>query len=90
MSQINNITPNNPVQQVVSNPIQKQIPAGATPAASDRLELSGASNLLQILKTNNVRPDKIAEVRAQIENGTYDADGSKLDAAAGALLDDLL
>ncbi len=64
MSQINNISPNNPIQQIVNNPVQKQIPAEATQAPSDRVELSGLSNYMQILKTNDVRPAKIAAVRA--------------------------
>jgi flagellar biosynthesis anti-sigma factor FlgM len=57
--------------------------------ASDRLELSGASHLLQTLKTNDVRADKVAAIKSQIADGSYDADGSKLDAATGKLLDDL-
>jgi anti-sigma28 factor (negative regulator of flagellin synthesis) len=90
MSQINNISQAIPVQKIVANPIQKQIPADAPPiSASDRLELSGVSNLLSILKTNDVRIDKIATIRQQIQDGTYDADGKKLDAAADKLLDDL-
>jgi len=90
MSQINNISQNLPVQKIVANPIQKQIPADAPPVrASDRLELSGASHLLSVLKTNDVRTDKIASIRQQIQDGTYDADGKKLDAAADKLLDDL-
>jgi flagellar biosynthesis anti-sigma factor FlgM len=89
MSQINNVSPNNPVQKIVANPIQKQLPAQAPAPATDQVEISAASNYLQILKANDVRTDKITEIRQQIDNGTYDADGSKLDAAAGALLDEL-
>jgi flagellar biosynthesis anti-sigma factor FlgM len=58
-------------------------------SASDRLELSGASHLLASLKTNDIRADKVASIKAQIENGTYDADGSKLDSALSGLLDDI-
>jgi len=90
MSQINNVSQNTPVQKIVANPIQKQVPADATPMRpSDKLELSGVSHLLTALKTNDVRTDKIAGIRQELENGTYDADGSKLDAAADKLLDDL-
>jgi flagellar biosynthesis anti-sigma factor FlgM len=91
MSQINNISQSVPVQQLVSNPIQKEIPADAPPMrASDRLELSGASNLLEMLKaSSDVRTDKIASIRQQIESGTYDADGSKLDGTVNKLLDEL-
>jgi flagellar biosynthesis anti-sigma factor FlgM len=91
MSQINPISQPTQVQKVVTNPIQKTIPSDAPPVrASDRLELSGASNLLAALKANqDVRVDKVATIRQQIQNGTYDADGSKLDAAANNLLDEL-
>jgi anti-sigma28 factor (negative regulator of flagellin synthesis) len=76
---------------VVSNPIQKQVPADAPKQmpATDKLELSGASHLLKALKKNDVRTEKVQEIRAQIANGTYD-DDKKLDGAIDKLLDDLL
>jgi len=81
----------NPVQRVVTNPVQKQIPADppAQIPAADRLELSGMSNLLKTLRSNDVRTDKVAIIKAQIEAGTYE-DDKKLDAAVDKLLDDLL
>ena len=94
MSSINHLggTGNtSPVQRVVTNPVQKQVPADA-PAqlpAADKLELSGVSHLLKTLKNNDVRLDKVAIIKAQIEAGTYD-DEKKLDAAVDKLLDDLL
>jgi len=90
MSQINPISQATPVQKIVANPIQKQISPDAPPVrASDRLELSGASNLLAALKSNDVRTDKIASIRQQLQDGTYDPDGKKLDAAADKVLDEL-
>jgi anti-sigma28 factor (negative regulator of flagellin synthesis) len=91
MSQVNNISQSTPVQKIVANPIQKQVPADAPPSlrATDKLELSGASHLLQTLKSNEVRMDKVTAIRQQIQDGTYDADGAKLDAAADNLLDEL-
>ena len=96
MSSINHLggTGNtNPVQRVVTNPVQKQIPTDAPaqlPAtATDKLELSGVSHLLKTLKNNDVRTDKVAIIKAQIEAGAYD-DEKKLDAAVDKLLDDLL
>jgi anti-sigma28 factor (negative regulator of flagellin synthesis) len=90
MSQIPNISQSTPVQKIVANPIQKTVSPDATPIrASDRLELSGAGQMLAALKTNDVQTDKIASIRQQIQNGTYDADGSKLDSAADKLLDEL-
>ena len=92
MSSINHIGGTSPLQRVVANPIQKQLPADA-PAqmpAADKLELSGASHLLKALKSgSDVRADKVAQIKAQIEAGIYD-DDKKLDAAVDRLLDDLL
>ena len=91
MSSVNNIGNTNPVQRVVTNPVQKQVPAEAPKQlpATDKLELSGVGHMLKALKTNDVRADKVAEIRAQIEAGSYE-DDRKLDAAIDRLLDDLL
>lgn len=91
MSSINHIGGSSPLQRVVSNPVQKQVPADAPRQlpATDKLELSGASHLLKTLKQNDIRANKVAEVKGQIQAGTYD-DEKKLDAAVDKLLDDLL
>jgi anti-sigma28 factor (negative regulator of flagellin synthesis) len=90
MSSINGIGPNSPVQKIVQQPIQKQVPADppAQIPVTDKLELSGMSHLLQSLRSNDVRADKIADIKQQIEAGTYETD-DKLDVAADRLLDDL-
>lgn len=59
-----------------------------TSRAADRLELSGASHLLQMARNNDVRMEKIQAIKQQIEAGTYDVD-AKADAVADRLLDDL-
>jgi anti-sigma28 factor (negative regulator of flagellin synthesis) len=91
MSQIDQVAGNTPVQQVTSNPIQKQVPPDAPTqvAATDTLDLSGVSHLMTALQTNNIRTDKVAEIRQQLDAGTYDPDGSKLDATVDKLLDEL-
>ena len=91
MSQIDNVAGTTPVQKTVTQPVHKQIPSDApTPMrATDKLELSGVSHLLTVLKSNDIRADKVAEVRQQIEAGTYDQDGKKLDGAVDKLLDEL-
>ena len=61
--------------------------AGHTRAA-DRLELSGASHLLQLAKTADVRTEKVAQLKSQIEAGTYDLD-AKADVVADRLAEDL-
>ena len=90
MSSINGIGNNSPLQKIVSQPIHKQIPADAPrQPVTDKVELSGMSHLLEALKSNDIRLDKVAEIKAQIEAGTYE-DDAKLDIAADRLLDDLL
>ncbi len=91
MSSINSVGGNLPIQNVAAPAVQKQAPAQtSTPArATDRVELSGVSHLLSSLKTNDVRLDKVASIRSQIEAGTYETD-DKLDAASDKLLDDVL
>jgi anti-sigma28 factor (negative regulator of flagellin synthesis) len=89
MSSINGINSNSPIQKIVSQPIHKQLPVDAPKTAStDKLELSGVSHLFKTLKNNDIRTDKVAEIRAQIEAGTYETD-DKLDIASDKLLDDL-
>lgn len=87
---VNNVGSSSPVQKIVTNPVQKQVPADAPKQlrATDRLELSGASHLLNSLKSNDVRADKVAAVKSQIEAGTYE-DDKKLNVAVDRLLDDL-
>ena len=91
MSGINSVGNQNPVHKVVSQPVHKQLPA--TPAkqlaVTDKLELSGVSHMLKTLKSNgDVRMDKVAQVKAQLESGTYESE-AKLDAAIDKLMDDL-
>ena len=91
MSTIQSIGTNSPVPKIVQQPIPKQIPADPAPQSPtvDKLELSGMSHLLKVLKSNDVRVDKVAQVRAQIDAGTYETD-DKLNVAADRLLDDLM
>ena len=92
-SSINGLGNNSPVQKLTQQPIRKEIPSDAPPQpatarSADKLELSGVSLLLKTLKSNDVRLDKVAQIKAQIEAGTYETD-EKLDVAADRLLDDL-
>ncbi len=90
MNPINNVGSNNPVYKITSNPVQKQVPpqAAERPSASDRVELSGAGHLLKALKTNDIRADKVADVKAKIAAGTYESD-DKLNVAVDRMLYDL-
>ncbi|WP_428938623.1 flagellar biosynthesis anti-sigma factor FlgM [Fontivita pretiosa] len=90
MSSVHGIGSNSPVQKVITQPIHRQVPAASQqPRASDKLELSGMSHLLQALKSDrSVRAEKVAQIKAQIEAGTYETE-EKLDIAADRLLDEL-
>lgn len=91
MSNINGVGSNNPVNRIINNPIYRDVstePATRT-SAVDRLELSGVSHLLGSLKSNDVRTDKVTEVKALIESGKYE-DNEKLDIAVDRMLDDVL
>lgn len=91
MASINGVGGNHPIHKVASQPISRQVPATAAPQTSptDKVELSGISHILSALKTNDVRTEKVAEIKSQIAAGTYDHDGSKLDTAISRLADDL-
>ncbi len=88
ISGLGSILPPSKPQETAATPPADQ---PATPGSvSDRLELSGVGHLLETLKSaGDVRVDKIAELKAQIEAGNYDSDGKKLDGATNGLLDDL-
>ena len=91
MSSVNNVSGNVPVQKITTTPVQKQLPAEAPKQVrvTDHVELSGMSHLMATLKKNDIRTEKVAEIKAQIAAGTYD-DEKKMDAALDGLLDDLL
>ena len=92
MSSINGLGGVSPLQQ--TSALSKATPtqgssAAAKPTLSDRLELSGTSNLLATLKAGgDFRADKVASIKSQIEAGTYSID-DKLDLASDRLLDAL-
>jgi anti-sigma28 factor (negative regulator of flagellin synthesis) len=90
MSTVNNVGQSTPIQKIVTNPVSKSIPADAPKSlpATDKLELSGLSHLFSQLKSNDIRTDKVAAVKSQIEAGTYE-DDDKLNTATDRLLDDL-
>lgn len=95
MSSINNIG-TTPIQKVVTaTPATRAASTASTTStttpqrAADRLELSGMGSMLQTMKKDDVRTDKVNDIRTQIANGTYDTDGKKLDAAIDRLLDEL-
>lgn len=90
MSQINGVGSQSPVQKIISQPIQKSIPADAPKQLplTDRVELSGLGGVLRALKQNDIRADKVAQIKSEIETGLYESD-DKLNVAIDRLLDDL-
>ena len=92
MSSINSLGGASPIQptQNVNKPAAPAATEGAAkPSITDRLELSGVSHLFQALKSNDIRTDKVADIKAQLADGSYDADGTKLDGAVDKLLDEI-
>lgn len=89
----------NPIQNVGAsstiNKVQSATPsAKAEPLSEpiargrDSVELTGMQGYLSALRANDIRVDKVAEIKAQIEAGNYETD-EKLDIAADRLLEDL-
>ena len=87
---INGVGNNSPIQKIVNQPVMRETPVDAPKQnpLMDKLELSGMSHLLGALKANDVRADKVAAIKAQIDADTYITD-DKLDVACDRLLDDL-
>lgn len=90
MNSINSVGASSPVQQTQSvAPKAEAAVESSTPARrSDSVELSGLSGFMQVLRNNDIRADKVADIRAQIDAGTYETD-DKLTIAADRLLEDL-
>jgi negative regulator of flagellin synthesis FlgM len=90
MSTINSVGNSSPVQKIIAQPVQKQVPTDAPKQLrlTDKVELSGVGHILQALKTNDIRADKVAAIKAQLADGTYE-DDKKLDVAVDRMLDDL-
>jgi negative regulator of flagellin synthesis FlgM len=90
MSDVNGIGGNQPVNRVGPAKIAPRTPIDqpAISARADRVELSDLSALMSKLKTNDVRADKIAEIKAQIEAGKYET-SDKIDGAIEKLIDEL-
>lgn len=90
MSNINGIGSSQNISNIQGAKAAARAPEAkpAESARGDRVELSNVNALLTKLKTNDVRTDKVADIKAQIEAGKYESD-DKLDAAIDRLMDDL-
>jgi negative regulator of flagellin synthesis FlgM len=66
-----------------------QTPAASSLAEADQLDISAAGDLAsRSLETGNVRQDRVAQIRAAIEGGTYETN-EKLSVALDRLLDEI-
>ena len=66
-------------------------PAAAANAApiQDELSLSDSAQMIdRVHQAPDIRQDRVASIRAQIANGTYET-GNKLDVAVNRLLDEI-
>ena len=89
MSGINPIGNSWNIQSLSQQPILRSISPSSVARATDRLELSGHSHLLTALRSNEVRVDKVAVIKSQIEAGNYESD-EKLDVAIDRMLDEMM
>ncbi len=63
----------------------------ATSAVNDRVEIGksdGFQRLLSMATNGDIRADKVADIKSQIQAGTYDLD-AKADVVADRMLEDL-
>jgi negative regulator of flagellin synthesis FlgM len=93
MSGINGVGAHTPLQKVnVAQPVvSKAIPADAAKPIklTDKVQLSQVNQMMATLKAGgDIRADKVAAIRAQIEAGAYETE-AKLDKAIDRLIDDL-
>ncbi len=89
MNSVNRMGAASPIQKIVSNPVRRQVSQATASNLTDKLELSGLGHFLTAIKSNDVRTEKVAAIKAQIESGKYESD-TKMDVATDKLLDELL
>lgn len=66
------------------------VPATNTQRGSDEVQLSDSARYLsQLRQMPDVRETKVAQIRAAIDDGTYDSD-EKVDAILSPLMEDLV
>ncbi|MFN4242706.1 MAG: flagellar biosynthesis anti-sigma factor FlgM [Tepidisphaerales bacterium] len=92
MSSINGVNGSVPLNPPTASAVRSGGAAaagsGGTLPRADTVELSGVNHFLSLLKSNDVRAEKVAAVKAAIEAGSYETP-DKLDVAVDRLLDEL-
>jgi anti-sigma28 factor (negative regulator of flagellin synthesis) len=91
MSNINGVGQTGNINRLQAPTVAKKpVATEAAQRGADRVELGNVDPaLLAKLKNNDIRADKVADIRAQIEKGTYEND-EKLNGAIDKLLDDMV
>jgi negative regulator of flagellin synthesis FlgM len=79
--------------QPINAPHRPQAPQAAAQsgyvAGTDQLDISPEADLVsRVRELPDIRADRVADIRAAIEAGTYETD-EKLDIAVGRLLDEM-
>lgn len=78
-----------PVKSTASIPSNREVSGNKPVSPKDELELSAAGKMLdQLSQTPDLRQERLARIKAEIENGTYDTD-AKLEAALSKMFDSL-
>jgi anti-sigma28 factor (negative regulator of flagellin synthesis) len=86
MNSIDRIGKNVPISTVSPKTVHRDLPQPSSPAVSaDTVEISGRQPLKQAFKAGEIRHDKVASLRKQIESGNYNEE-SKIDAVVDKLL----
>ena len=83
---IHGVQPMQPQADVA--PVQETQLAESSIQPTDELALSSETTMLsQVHQTPDIRMDRVAEIRSQIANGTYET-MDKLDIAVGRMIDE--
>lgn len=78
-----------PVKSTAGISANRQVTGSKPVSPQDELELSSAGKMLdQLSQNSNIRQERLARIKAEIQNGTYDTD-AKLEAALSKMFDSL-
>lgn len=92
MSNINGVGQTGPLNHVYTKPAAKPVGdvQNQPTRAADRVDIGDVkAAMMSKLQANDIRADKVQDIRAQIEAGTYETD-EKLNGAIDKLIDDLV
>lgn len=86
---IGSVPGNGPVRPTTNPPVTRETTVAKPQFPRDELQISAAGKMLeQASQNSDVRQERLAQIKAAIENGTYDTD-EKLEAALGRMFDSM-